>query len=396
MNTSELSRLLQNVEELGRDDVVDQLLDVVRRDHIPAAEAVRQIDRAMQTFRRVWENQPEGISPNIRIVLNLAESYESLGGFEQAMASYDEALGVARAEEDQEAEADILRKIGRVCRKQSRWDDALGHISQSRAIHESLSNDLGIATCRVSEGIVHYERGDYLSAREAYRFALEIGETLGNRRISASASLNLGILENIAGNFEQATANFGEALTAAQQESYTVLEGRAYHNLGMCGISREDWPAALDAFERALEISEGIGDLALAASSYAQKAHVYLHLNDRTLSAAYCTRALDIFQEVDRPLGKAEALRILGRLVGSGGGHRTGRDLLDESLDLFVRFENPLGEAEVRREIGKLEVERGNTDQARVHLSQAVGIFDRLGARVDVERTQLLIEGLPS
>ncbi len=396
MNTSELSRLLDNVEELGGDNVVDQLLDVVRRDHIPAGKAVRQIDRAMKTFRRLWEGQPEGISANIRVVLNLAESYENLGGFDQARTSYEEALGVARAENDQIAEADILKKMGRVLRKQGKWKEALRHIADSRVIHDTLSNDLGVATCRVSEGIVHFERGDYPSAGEAYRFALEIAEQLGNRRIAASANLNIGILENIAGNFEQATANFSEALMAAQQQSYTALEGRAYHNLGMCGISREDWASALDAFEQALQISEGIGDLALAASSYVQKAQVYLRLNDRTLSAAYCTRALDIFQEVDRPLGKAEALRILGRLVGSGSAYRTGRGLLDESLDLYVRFENPLGEAEVRREIGILESEQGNPEEARTHLIQAVEIFDRLGARVDVERTQALIEGLSS
>jgi tetratricopeptide (TPR) repeat protein len=166
---------------------------------------------------------------------------------------------------------------------------------------------------------------------------------------------------------------------------------RAYHNLGICYSFKESWQEALDAYEHSLEVSERIGLLETAGKSYVQKGHVYLCLKDVTLAATYCAKALDIADEIGRPLGRANAFRVLGRLIGERGDYITGMNVLEQGLEIFRQFENPLGEAEIMREIGTLQLNRDTSDRGNQTLQNALSIFERIGARGEVARTRSLL-----
>ncbi|MBV9280534.1 MAG: hypothetical protein JOZ41_10670, partial [Chloroflexi bacterium] len=54
----------------------------------------------------------------------------------------------------------------------------------------------------------------------------------------------------------------------------------------------------------------------------------------------------------------------------------------------------PFGEARVWYEYGMMEARRGHRDEARNHLESALSLFQRLGARGEVERTERAIGDL--
>ena len=93
-----------------------------------------------------------------------------------------------------------------------------------------------------------------------------------------------------------------------------------------------------------------------------------------------------------RPLGTADAYKILGRLMGDRGGFATGMSLLEQSLALFREYDNPLGEAETIREIGELERAHGEIETGNATLRQAIDIFERIGARGEIDRTRAIIQ----
>ena len=206
--------------------------------------------------------------------------------------------------------------------------------------------------------------------------------------------MNLGILATIRGDFDEATVHYRNCLALYEQLKHAVSIARAYHNLGMCHLARQSWTEALDAFEKSLKISQARGDLRQSASTYVHKAAVYLELSDPTVAATYCAQAMDIFREVDYPLGIAETYKVLGRLFIRERDWATARSLLEESLQICRDYDNPLGVAEVYRELGNLQAAQNDTEAARRSLEAALEQFETLGTRHDVEITQSLLDNM--
>ena len=243
---------------------VGELMAAVQRDEISAAQAIRDVDRVLRTFRRVGLSDQED-AYNLKALLGIGESYEAVSSFDRALAVYEEALELARKFNERASEAALLRQTDRVQRKRNRWDNALHHIRESRAIYDELQDETGSARCQISEGIVDYERGNYDAASDSYQDALEVGQRIPNRRIVADATMNLGILYAIRGDFDEATVHYQNSLALFEQLDSTVSMAQAYHNLGKCFAAKGNWTQALDAYERSLEISQDQGNLMQSA-----------------------------------------------------------------------------------------------------------------------------------
>ncbi len=373
------------------ENLIDQLLASVRQEDIPAAKAIRYVDQVLTTFRKIGLSTQDP-QYTLVVLVNIAESYEVLSSLEKATEVYLEALAMARSQNDRAREADILWKIGRVFRKRNRWQEALSYLEESK--HHNEAESPGLAWCWINEGLIKSSQGHYDEATEAFNYGLEIGEKLQDDRIVAATAMNMGIIHTIQGDFDRAIILFNSSLSVYEQVDKPTQIAFAFHNMGMCFIANKNYPNALDAFEKSLEIAQEKGDLILTAQNYVHKAIVYLELNDRTLVASYCARALDTFKKVDFPNGIAETYKVLGRLYTQKQDWATAQALLAESLRLCQQYEIPLDIAEVQREIGKLHMAQNETDLARVALEAARDQFETLGARHDVLVTNELLSAL--
>jgi tetratricopeptide (TPR) repeat protein len=388
LNTADITSLLTDSERLGDQGFVDTLLDTIRKSGIPASEATKKIDIALSTFRQLWDGSE---AQNLPVLENLAESYSRLGGYQKAEELFGEAIALAASGENQQQEADCLRKLGRVKRLQNRWDEALADTQSAHKLFDALNDDLGIARCCQAEGVIHRQRGNYQDAADAYSRALEIGENLGHTSMIHAASTNLAIVDLMKGAYDKAASGFQQSLLTAREMGSEISTCRAYHNLGLCYTFTESWQDALDNYERALEISERIGLMDMAWKSYVQKEHVHLSMQDASLAATYCARALDISEEIGTPLGKANVYRVMGRLVGDRGDYTTGTSILNQGLEIFRSYEDPLGEGEILREIGELERDQDRVDVSNQTLQTAIEIFERIGTSGEVDRTRAIL-----
>ncbi len=198
----DIEALIRDLGAFKRRAQIEPLLTAVRREEIPAAQAIRYVNRALKTFRRVTlEGEKDAYA--LRTLSGIGESYEILSCPDRAISVYWEGLDIARRLHDREGEADLLWKIGRVHRKRNRWDEALAHIGQGRDIFEELNDGPGLARCQISLGIVDFERGNYPAATEGFQQALETGERIEIPRVAADATMNLGILATIRGGLRR-------------------------------------------------------------------------------------------------------------------------------------------------------------------------------------------------
>jgi len=95
-----------------------------------------------------------------------------------------------------------------------------------------------------------------------------------------------------------------------------------------------------------------------------------------------------------------EALRIEGMVLtrlarhpeghpeGTPEGTREGSRVLSEGRERAVAMPNPYTEARILVELGLLNRQEGKGERAEEQLTESLAIFQRLGARKDIERTE--------
>ena len=90
----------------------------------------------------------------------------------------------------------------------------------------------------------------------------------------------------------------------------------------------------------------------------------------------------------------ADALRVQGMVLIRLGRHEEARQVLEEGLALAQGMPYPYAEARSLFQLGMMHVQQREAHQARSWLQEALAIFRRLGARVEIERTEALLATL--
>ena len=70
------------------------------------------------------------------------------------------------------------------------------------------------------------------------------------------------------------------------------LLAQSYHNLGMAYADKQDWASANEKYEQTLELARKVGIGQLIATTYLNKAELYLALSDVSQAAATCGKWL--------------------------------------------------------------------------------------------------------
>jgi putative nucleotidyltransferase with HDIG domain len=190
-------------------------------------------------------------------------------------------------------------------------------------------------------GVIHYLRTEHGRARTLYEESYTLSVALGDNSLVAEAVNALAGLELEAGDIPAARAGFVRALALAG--SAPILVARIEQNLGILANIQGQLSAALDHYERSLAASREAGDDRSCAIAYHNLGMICA---DRKLwddADAYFTESLLI----------AERLQDV---------HLQGLCLLNHS---------------------EVHVARQRYDAARRNAETALGIFDRLGARLD-------------
>jgi tetratricopeptide (TPR) repeat protein len=303
------------------------------------------------------------------------------------------AYAAAARSADQRVVGSATFRLGRVSWRQGRFDDALRLYERARALGGELGDDELVANVENGIGALHCERGAYVQARASYLVAIE---RTGQPALRGRILLNLGVLANILGDFDEARARYAKSI--AEFEQVDDAEGLAlvYHNLGMVHADRADWVAATESYEKALAISERLGIRQMVANVLLNRAEVLCARKRSADAVASSERALALYQELGDQGGRAEAHRWKGRALAQLGDATAARQFLQEAVRLATQLGTPLLEAEASRDLGELCLADKDPDGARTWLKRALEGFETLGARLETTAVRELLEKLPN
>jgi class 3 adenylate cyclase/tetratricopeptide (TPR) repeat protein len=224
-------------------------------------------------------------------------------------------------------------------------------------------------------------RGHWDQAAAQYRTALSAARQAGDRAGQAGALDELGLLQQLTGDYPAASATLGEAIGLFVDLG--DLPGQAYarNHLGLVQQDRGDYPAAAASHRQALALARDAGDPLAEAVSLVDLGLVQQQTGDYHSAIASYQRALPLFRTVGSPFDEADALCELGAARRLTGGYAAAAADERQALDLFRRLGDRLGQAWALNELGLAQQMTGDYAAAAANVAEAIDVFRDLGSQ---------------
>ena len=312
------------------------------------------------------------------------ERAEQAGEYAAAAAAYR----AVSADADPLTSAEAYFRLGRVSWRQSRFDAALDAFEAARALAERAASREVQARAANGIGAVHYARGDYLRARQAYA---EAEALTGDGAMLGKIVLNLGVIANIEGDLETARNHYERAYRLFRDHDDRASAMLALHNRGMVEADLEQWDDADRSFLAALAIAAADGNVEMTARTLVNRSEVLCARGAVEEAVGHCDRALVAYATVGDEVGRGEALRWRAHALRKLGDAGVAERNATEALQIAASCGAKLLEAEAARELGHIKGEQGDAEGATRMLGRALALFRELGSRREVVELESML-----
>ena len=344
------------------------------------AEALRLAAVAQQESRTA-----EQVSDFLLNLFDAADPFGGIGPGTPVRELIDKGAGDLRSglQEEPATRGRLLVRIAEVYESLGLLDEALENARKAAAIYEEhgtegLGGDHAVALTVLSDMII--ENNPTPEALEVAERAVSIARDADSRKALAAALRQLGSAHVELGAMEESLSAFDEAITVAEavgDESATVAI--VYASVQPLLIM-EDLLEAERRLDRVIAFHSARGEasemrLANVLGAYGE---VVLRLQRPEEAEAAFRQALELFTEV---LGADHVMTLRARgslaaLLLRGGETATARDLLEQTRRVAERDhgDNLLLNANINNDLGKAHEDLGDLDQARRHYEIAVSL----------------------
>jgi tetratricopeptide (TPR) repeat protein len=234
----------------------------------------------------------------MRVLLNISSDYAQIGEYENAIQSAEEALTLANALNNTEAQNAIRMNLGTIHLEMRQGDKAVQHYG------------------RVQD----------------YDFENKMGK---------SAHLNgLGNSELLNGNFSQAIVYFEEALLLAEELGNIELKGIYLNGLSVAYMELRNFKKALDYSEAAIEAAERAGNRLSYGNCIGQRGNIHFQKKQYRQAVVYYLQAIDLVKDIDDKLGIANRYNNLGNVYTVLGDSAKALEYLTQAHALFIELGN--------------------------------------------------------
>lgn len=271
---------------------------------------------------------------------------------------------------------------------------------QALTIATELKNGSEIGRCLNLIGAAYYVSGQYQQAEENFERALEIFRELGDRRQGMVILSNLGVIAEARGDYDTALDRYQNALEIAREIGDRDGEIVFLTNRGGEQVSLGNFSAAESDLLEVIKLAEASGSSVLALT-YCYLAFACLGQNKLSDALEAAHNALTMGQTESSPENIGIAWRALGMVSEQLSKQVTilkseiGQKANYSTEDCFELSANILSEAEIEgerartlREWARYELRKDNKDKGSALWQEAKGIFEKLGANLEVERMQ--------
>jgi tetratricopeptide (TPR) repeat protein/transcriptional regulator with XRE-family HTH domain len=223
--------------------------------------------------------------------------------------------------------------------------------------------------------------GRWDQAAAQYQTALQAARRAGDRPGQAGALDELGLLQQLTGDYAAATPTLARAVALYAELGDRRGQACALNHLGLVHQDTGDYQAAAASHQQALALAREAGDRLAEAVSITDLGQVQQLTGKYRAAIASHERALAMFRDLDSPFDEADALTQLGFNECALGNYEAATARHHQSLTLFRRLGDRLGQAWAIGGLGEVQLATGDYAGASASLNQALQLHRELGQR---------------
>jgi tetratricopeptide (TPR) repeat protein len=237
-----------------------------------------------------------------------------LGNWDSALMHCYQLKKLAEQTEDIPMMAFALLHQGKVEMVQNRWDEALESFLNANERSVECGDTKGVSMSNRAMGVIYANKGDHASAIRCFESSLSMAKMAGDKDLEAKAEGNLANIYDLEGRFAEAEAAHEKCLAHFLESGDTASAARTANNLGVLGMFREDYPAAAEHFEKAIELSKKAKNREVLGISMVNGGYCQLQVGDLAKAIEYTDESMAIFREEDDKHRIALAYRNYGAI----------------------------------------------------------------------------------
>ncbi len=188
----------------------------------------------------------------------IAQTHKSFGrtAFAKAVESYKQALALRPEAEDAQARAYTLLGLAEVYLDLNNPAHSLPHFEEALKLFKAGNNQRGQAAALYGTGLAKARRREMAAALKDYEQALRIysDPDVRDRHAEARTLHAIGGAYDVQGEPERALEYFEQALKRWRETGDPARAGNTYSSIAKLNDDRGDWQAALDNYDKALNL----------------------------------------------------------------------------------------------------------------------------------------------
>jgi len=417
----EVYRQVRDLEAVAR---VTARIGWTHRYRATPQEGITRIQPVLELL--TWAGPSQGLAS---LHLALAYLHFGSGRYHESLQAAERAGELARAVGDERILAGAEMRRGTALTVLGQLEEGIRVLEESVPLAESAGDLETLALALNNLSASYQTRGDLKLARERFSRALDTHARAGNTANTGFVILGLGEISIYLGEWEEAEASIerGAAVLEAVGTSWFAVYAPLYR--GQLRLRQGRWEAAARDLEEVFTLAEPIGDtqaleianwllgelevmggraeaardrlypLVAAGGPFVVPlltvlAWTYVALDDLDRAEKAAGQALGMAEERHLRLYVPDVLRVQGMILTRQERWDEAGRAFEEAVSLARSMPYPYVEARALCEHGLMYSQKGEQQQARERLEEGLAIFQRLGARKDVERTEQALHQL--
>lgn len=259
------------------------------------------------------------VEPAIELIAAACLAFRATGRIGEGLEYLDKALSVVRP--GSVLEGNLIEERGHLLRAGARLPSALRAYADALEFWSSPPRPDREAVCHLRIGDVLRLMGRYDDAAEHYLIGYQLHQELAENPLArGDATECLGDVARVTGDWNRAITRYIDAQTAFR----SVPDGlvgmtNTSHSLGETRLALQDIDGARIDYDKALEISQRIGDLQGQANALLGLAKTDLMRADFRTAEQRTREAAKIYHQIGDGLGAANVLVVIGDLAIAQG-----------------------------------------------------------------------------
>ena len=198
----------------------------------------------------------------------------------------------------------------------------------------------------------------------------------------------------LAGNYDQSYAYLDSALVLAKNAGHERLSAFVMSELGVVCMYQGRSSDALKLMFKGLRIQEELHDSVQMANSYNYIAALHHGQSDHTTAIKYYVKSQNITEKLNNPRSLGILYNNLGSLYEDKGEYTKGLEYHEKSMQIWEELSDSSWIAVSFRHLGFCLEQQGKLDEALASYLLAHDMSLKLGTRMNVSRSRILIGNL--